>query len=50
MPGRELIDELRKDYRAKRPAIVRRLAEFRTVYEKGDRAIFEERKAEFKGK
>lgn len=42
MPGRELIDELRKDYRAKRPAIVRRLAEFRTVYEKGDRAIFEE--------
>ena len=42
MPGRELIDELRKDYRAKRPAIVRRLAEFRTVYAKGDRAIFEE--------
>jgi N-glycosylase/DNA lyase len=42
MPGRELIDELRKDYRAKRPLIVRRLAEFRAVYEKGDRAIFEE--------
>ncbi|HEY6011594.1 MAG TPA: N-glycosylase/DNA lyase [Nitrospirota bacterium] len=42
MPGRELIAELRKDYRAKRPAIVKRLAEFRAVYEKGDRAIFEE--------
>ena len=42
MPGRKLIDELRKDYRAKRPRIVKRLAEFRAVYEKGDRAIFEE--------
>lgn len=42
MPGKELIDELRRDYRAKRPLIVKRLAEFRKVYEKGDRAIFEE--------
>ncbi len=42
MPGKELIRELRKDYRKKRPAIVRRLAEFKAVYEKGDRAIFEE--------
>ena len=42
MPGKELIDELRRDYRAKRPLIVKRLAEFRKVYEQGDRAIFEE--------
>jgi N-glycosylase/DNA lyase len=42
VPGKELIDELRRDYRAKRPLIVKRLAEFRKVYEKGDRAIFEE--------
>lgn len=42
MPGRELINELRRDYRAKKPLIVQRLAEFRKVYEKGDRAIFEE--------
>jgi len=42
MPGREFINELKRDYRAKKPLIVKRLAEFRTVYEKGDRAIFEE--------
>jgi N-glycosylase/DNA lyase len=42
MPGKEFIGELKKDYRAKKPLIVRRLAEFRAVYEKGDRAIFEE--------
>jgi len=42
MPGREVIDELRRDYRAKKPQIVKRLAEFRTVFERGDRAIFEE--------
>lgn len=42
MPGKELIDELRRDYSAKKPLIVKRLAEFRAVYEKGDRAIFEE--------
>ena len=42
MPGKEFIGELRKDYRKKRPAIVQRLSEFKTVYEKGDRAIFEE--------
>jgi len=42
VPGKELIDELRRDYSAKKPLIVKRLAEFRTVYEKGDRAIFEE--------
>jgi N-glycosylase/DNA lyase len=42
VPGKELIDELRRDYSAKKPLIVKRLAEFRTVYERGDRAIFEE--------
>jgi N-glycosylase/DNA lyase len=42
LPGKELIDELRRDYRAKRPEIIKRLAEFRKVYERGDRAIFEE--------
>ncbi len=42
MPGKELIGELRKDYRRKKPAIVKRLSEFKAVYEKGDRAIFEE--------
>jgi len=42
MPGKELINELRRDYRTKRPVIVKRLAEFKRVYEKGDRAIFEE--------
>jgi len=42
MPGKDLIDELKLDYRAKRPLIEKRLAAFRKVYEKGDRAIFEE--------
>jgi N-glycosylase/DNA lyase len=42
MPGKEFIDELKKDYRAKKPFIVRRLAEFRAAFEKGDRVIFEE--------
>jgi N-glycosylase/DNA lyase len=42
MPGRDCIDTLREDYRAKKPEITRRLAEFRAVYEKGDEAIFEE--------
>jgi N-glycosylase/DNA lyase len=42
MPGRKFIDELRRDYRAKKPLIVKRLSEFRRVYENGDRAIFEE--------
>ena len=42
MPGKEFIGELRKDYRKKKPAIVQRLSEFKAVYEKGDRAIFEE--------
>jgi N-glycosylase/DNA lyase len=42
MPGKELIDELIRDYRAKRPQIVKRLAEFKIVYDKGDPAIFEE--------
>jgi len=39
-PGNESIAELRRDYRAKRPLIVRRLAEFKAVYEQGDEAIF----------
>lgn len=42
MPGREYIDDLKRDYRAKKPLIAKRLAEFRKVYEQGDRAIFEE--------
>src|SRR5262245_39439534 len=42
MPGKEIIDELKKDYRAKKPLIVSRLAEFQAVRDKGDRAIFEE--------
>jgi N-glycosylase/DNA lyase len=42
VPGKDFITELRKDYRRKKPAIVQRLSEFKTVYEKGDRAIFEE--------
>jgi N-glycosylase/DNA lyase len=42
MPGKGYISELRRDYSEKKPLIVRRLAEFRSVYEKGDRAIFEE--------
>ena len=42
MPGKECIAELKKDYRAKRPAIEKRLAEFKAVYGKGDRALFEE--------
>ncbi len=42
MPGKDFIRELKQDYRRKRPAIVKRLAEFREVPGKGDRVIFEE--------
>jgi N-glycosylase/DNA lyase len=42
VPGRELIDELKRDYRVKRPQIVKRLAEFKRSYSKGDAVIFEE--------
>jgi N-glycosylase/DNA lyase len=42
MPGREYIDELRRDYRSKKPLIVKRLAEFKDVYDRSDRAVFEE--------
>ena len=42
MPGKKYIDELKQDYRAKKPLIAKRLAEFRAVYDKGDQAIFEE--------
>jgi len=42
VPGREIIDELKRDYRAKRPQIVKRLAEFKQAYRKGDTVIFEE--------
>ena len=42
MPGKEIILELKKDYRRKKPAITQRLSEFKTTYDKGDRAIFEE--------
>lgn len=42
MPGKDFIGELRRDYSGKRSAIEKRLQEFKAVYEKGDRAIFEE--------
>jgi N-glycosylase/DNA lyase len=42
VPGSGYIAELRKDYRAKKGAIVRRLREFRAVRGRGDEAIFEE--------
>ncbi len=42
MPGKDLIAELKSDYRKKRRAITRRLAEFKSVAQEGDRAIFEE--------
>lgn len=42
MTGRTCIADLRRDYRTKKPAITARLAEFRAVQEKGDRAVFEE--------
>lgn len=40
--GREFIDDLRRDYRAKRPHIIKRLQEFRSVFEQGDEAVFHE--------
>jgi N-glycosylase/DNA lyase len=42
MPGAGCIAELRSDYRRKKPLIEKRLAEFRAVYRKGDRAVFAE--------
>ncbi len=42
MPGKDFIADLKRDYRSKKQAIVLRLSEFKAVYEKGDRAIFEE--------
>lgn len=42
MPGKDLIAELKRDYRRKKPAITKRLAEFRAVGQKGDDILFEE--------
>jgi len=42
VPGKDFIADLKRDYRKKRPVIVRRLAEFKAVRSKGDHAIFEE--------
>ncbi len=42
MPGKEFIRELKRDYRRKKQHIVKRLAEFKAVSNKGDRVIFEE--------
>lgn len=42
MPGKKYIEELKQDYRAKKPLITKRLAEFRAVYEQGDHVLFEE--------
>lgn len=42
MSGKELIADLKKDYRSKRKAIESRLAEFRKICLQGDAVIFEE--------
>jgi N-glycosylase/DNA lyase len=42
MPGKEFISELKRDYRSKKPSIVKRLAEFKAIFNKDDRLIFEE--------
>ncbi len=42
MPGKELIRDLRNDYRTKKPFIVKRLAEFKKAGMQGNRKIFEE--------
>ena len=42
MPGREYIADLTRDYRAKKRTIEKRLAEFQTVFDQGDEAIFGE--------
>ncbi len=42
MPGKECIRDLKNDYRAKKPFIVKRLAEFRVAGAQGNRKIFEE--------
>jgi N-glycosylase/DNA lyase len=42
MPGKGHIDELTRDYHVRKPIIEKRLAEFMRVYQRGDRAIFEE--------
>lgn len=42
MPGKEFIRELKRDYRRKKPSIIKRLDEFRAISSKGDRLIFEE--------
>ncbi|HUL00994.1 MAG TPA: N-glycosylase/DNA lyase [Nitrospirota bacterium] len=42
MLGRRYISELKQDYQTKKPLIVKRLHEFRKVFDQGDSAIFEE--------
>ncbi len=42
MPGKDFIADLKRDYLSKKQTIVLRLSEFKAIYEKGDRAIFEE--------
>ncbi len=42
MPGKDLIAELKRDYRKKKPAITKRLAEFRAIGRKSDEVLFEE--------
>ncbi len=42
MPGKDFIAELRRDYRKKKPAITKRIAEFRAAGRKGDEVLFEE--------
>ncbi len=42
MPGKDFIAELKRDYRRKKPAITKRLAEFKETGRKGDDVLFEE--------
>jgi N-glycosylase/DNA lyase len=42
VPGKDFIAELRQDYRKKKAAIAKRLAEFRAAGRKGDDVLFEE--------
>jgi N-glycosylase/DNA lyase len=42
VPGKDFIAELKRDYRRKKPAIAKRLAEFRAAGGKGDTVLFEE--------
>jgi N-glycosylase/DNA lyase len=42
VPGKDFIAELKRDYRRKKPAITKRIAEFRAAGGHGDEVLFEE--------